>query len=247
MSSRQTGSASAIDVTGLRRSFGGGRHGPQVEVLRGIDLQVPAGSMTAIVGPSGCGKSTLLGCLSGLDRPQPGTVRTLGEDLGALRPAEVARMFRDQMGFVFQTSNLVGSLSALDNVLLPDRLAGRRLDRARAHAVLADLDVDHVARSRTLALSTGEQQRVALARVLLRRPELVFADEPTGALDSVVSGLVLDRLRRLADGDRTVVMVTHDLAAAARADLVLVMRDGRITATLTGATPTQLLTRLEAA
>lgn len=218
---------------------------PVVPVLRGVDLTITEGSMTAIVGPSGCGKSTLLFCLAGLDPVSSGTVHTLGEDLASLRPKRLARLYRDRIGFVFQSYNLVTALSARENVVLPERLGGRRPDLHRADAVLTELGLAERTPTLVNRLSGGEQQRVALARVMANDCDLVFADEPTGALDSISSRLVLDRLRAHADGTRTVVMVTHNLDAAARADAVLVMRDGILTHSLTRPTPAQILTALE--
>lgn len=238
---------SAVRARSVTKAFGGARGVPRVEVLRGVDLDVPRGAMVSIVGPSGCGKSTLLFCLSGLDRPDDGTVELLGADLLRLRPGAVAALHRDAVGMVFQSANLVASLSATDNVLLPARLARRRVGTDRAVELLTGLGLGARARTRAALLSVGEQQRVALARVLLAAPDLVLADEPTGALDSPTSDLVLTRLRAHADGSRTVVLVTHDLDAACRADVVLVMRDGQIVDRLQDATPASLVERMVAA
>lgn len=235
----------AVRARGLTKSFGGTRGIPSVPVLRGVDLDVPAGAMVSIVGPSGCGKSTLLFCLAGLDRPDSGDVDVLGRSLGTMREAALATLYRDRIGFVFQTSNLVTALSAQENVVLPARLARRRADLPRARRLLGDLGLAGHEATAVPRLSTGEQQRVALARVLAAEADLVFADEPTGALDSATSRLVLSRLRAYPRGRRSVVMVTHDLAAACLADLVLVMRDGRIVSRLTGTTPRDLLSHLE--
>ncbi|MFI5911085.1 ABC transporter ATP-binding protein [Dactylosporangium sp. NPDC051541] len=218
----------AIHVEALAKTFG------TVPVLRGITAAIPAGAMTAIVGPSGCGKSTMLFCLAGLERPTDGRVTVLGHDLSRLRARAVARLYRDRIGFVFQTYNLIPSLSARENVVLPRRLAGGRVDLAAADALLAEMGLRGRERTGAALLSSGEQQRVALARVLATNAGLVFADEPTGALDTHTAAVVLARLRALADGSRTVVMVTHDLDAASLADHVLVMRDGLLSATLTG-------------
>lgn len=239
-------SGPAVVTSGLVKSFGGRRGVPVVPVLRDVDLQIPTGRMVAIVGPSGCGKSTLLFCLAGLDPATSGTVTTLGEDLARLGRAALARLYRDRIGFVFQSYNLVTSLTARENVVLPARLAGRRADLDLADQVLGDLGLAERVHASVARLSNGEQQRVALARVLAMGPELVFADEPTGALDSRSSSLVLDRLRAYADGTRTVVMVTHDLDAAARADTAFVMRDGTLTYALDDPTSAQLLDAMEA-
>jgi putative ABC transport system ATP-binding protein len=186
--------------------------------------------MTAIVGPSGSGKSTLLFCLSGLEKPSAGEVTLLGKPLSRMPRTQLARLFRDEVGFVFQSYNLVPYLSAEDNVLLPATLSGFGLD-GKARQVVS-------------TMSSGEQQRVALARAITARPRIIFADEPTGALDSATSSLVLDTLRSLADENHAVVMVTHDLDAACRADRVAVLRDGRLVAQVQATTPTELLTLL---
>ncbi|WP_205547773.1 ABC transporter ATP-binding protein [Leucobacter sp. wl10] len=210
-----------------------------------MDLTVPQGGMVAIVGPSGCGKSTLMFCLAGLDPVTSGNVWTLGEDLGKLKAGAIAQLYRERIGFVFQSYNLVTALTARENVVLPERLCGRRADLDRADAILSGFGLGERTRTRVSRLSNGEQQRVALARVMANRPELVFADEPTGALDTASSRLVLDQLRAHADGTRTVVMVTHDLDAATLADIVVVMRDGMLTQSLYRPSSSQLLAAME--
>ncbi|SJN15600.1 ABC transporter [Microbacterium esteraromaticum] len=229
----------------VEKSFGGSRGMPLVPVLRGVSFTVPRGTMMSIVGPSGCGKSTLLFCLAGLDPVTAGSVQLLGSDLGRLRSGALARLYRDRVGFVFQSYNLVSALNARENVVLPKRLAGQRADLDHADVVLNSLGLSERTRASVNQLSNGEQQRVALARVMANAPELVFADEPTGALDSASSRLVLGKLREHASEGRTVVMVTHDLDAASLADHVLVMRDGVVTHTLTGATSAQILQTME--
>ncbi|UNX56452.1 ABC transporter ATP-binding protein [Georgenia sp. TF02-10] len=198
--------------------------------------------MTAVVGASGSGKSTLLFCLSGLERPSAGEVTLLDTPLSRMNRTQLARLFQDEIGFVFQSYNLVPYLSAEDNVLLPATLAGRRKDRSLARATLASFGLDGKADQVVSTMSNGEQQRVALARAITARPRIIFADEPTGALDTTTSSLVLDTLRGLADETHAVIMVTHDLDAASRADRVAVLRDGRLVATVGAATPAQLLT-----
>lgn len=235
----------AVVAQAVEKSFGGKRGAPLVPVLRGVSFNVPTGSMVSIVGPSGCGKSTMLFCLAGLDPVTAGSVRLLDNDLGGLRPGALARLYRERVGFVFQSYNLVAALSARENVVLPQRLGGERPDLDRADAILGSLGLGDRSRTGVAQLSNGEQQRVALARVISGQPDLVFADEPTGALDSASSRLVLGELREYADGERTVVMVTHDLDAASLADHVLVMRDGVITHQLTGATGAQILGAME--
>ncbi|MDO4888533.1 MAG: ABC transporter ATP-binding protein [Actinomycetaceae bacterium] len=236
-----------IEAHSLTAAFGAEKTGDFVRVLRGVDIDVPRGQMVAIVGPSGCGKTTLLYCLSGLGRPTGGRLMGFGRDMTTMSDSRLARLYRTKIGFVFQDSNLIGSLSALDNVMLPARLRHERPGPAkvRARELLARLGVGHRAGKLPAKLSTGEKQRVALARVLHQRPEVIFADEPTGALDSRSSSEVLDILRDYGRGQRSVVMVTHDVAAACQADIVLVMRDGVITHRLTGATPADVLAAMD--
>lgn len=218
-----------IEARDLSKTFPGAtRRAEPVAVLAGVSLDVDAGEMVAIVGPSGSGKSTLLYCLSGLEPVTGGTVRLMGEDLPTLRGAELARLRRDHIGFIFQSFNLIPSLSARENVALSARLGKRRIDQSDVDRALADVGLSERARHLPGELSGGQQQRVAIARILATSPDIVFADEPTGSLDSVAGSAVLDLLRSAAAGPRSVVMVTHDLEAAARADRVLVLRDGTI-------------------
>ncbi|WP_127507948.1 ABC transporter ATP-binding protein [Actinoplanes solisilvae] len=217
-----------VEVENLTKSFPAA-DGGVVPVLRGITLQVAPGEFLAVVGPSGSGKSTLLYCMSGLEPATTGRVRVLGQDVGTASRGALAKLRRDHVGFIFQSYNLIPSLTARENVALPARLARRRVnpDDALAQVGLADR-----ASYRPAALSGGQQQRVAIARVLAVRPDVVFADEPTGALDTESGTRVLDLLAGVAR-ERSVVMVTHDLEAAARADRVLVLRDGAIHRELT--------------
>jgi putative ABC transport system ATP-binding protein len=231
----------AVAARGLTKTFGGGRHTPDVQVLRGIDLSVAAGEMIAIVGPSGSGKSTLMHCLAGLESASDGTVELLGSDLATLNRGRLARLRRDHVGFVFQSYNLIGSLSVRDNVALPMRLARQPVSWHSIQGTLDEVGLAGKDRRRPSELSGGEQQRVALARVLAVSPDVVFADEPTGALDTRTGADVLDLLRTIANRSHTVVLATHDLGAASRADRVVVMRDGTITATLAAPTPDAIL------
>ncbi|WP_336697669.1 ABC transporter ATP-binding protein [Curtobacterium sp. USHLN213] len=201
-------------------------------VLRGVSLDVQRGEMLAVVGPSGSGKSTLLACLSGLERPLRGTVEIDGTDIGPLSRQRSARFRRGRVGFVFQSYNLLPALTARENVALPARLAKRPADRRTVDAALDAVGMLDSAHRYPDSMSGGQQQRVAIARTLVARPQVVFADEPTGALDTVAGGAVLDLLRHTASGQRSVVMVTHDLAAAARADRAIVLRDGVLHAEL---------------
>ena len=248
----------AIEVTGLTRVFRvQGRRNVDVTALNGVDLALPAGSFTALVGASGCGKSTLLQCIAGLDIPTAGTVQLLGTRTSSLRPRPAARFRARHVGFVFQDDNLVTSLSARDNVALPGRLRRRPLSRSAVDDALERVGLSEQVRHLPHQMSGGERQRVAIARVLASRPDIVFADEPTAALDVAAAATVLDWLAELAGGPgavpgavpapagfsspvhqpATVLMVTHDAAAAARAQHVLVMDTGRLVASLTGGDP----------
>ncbi|HIY24124.1 MAG TPA: ABC transporter ATP-binding protein [Candidatus Brachybacterium merdigallinarum] len=198
-------------------------------VLRGIELDVPAAGVTAITGPSGSGKSTLLFCLAGLERTDRGQVELLGLDPARARPGRMARLYREQVGFVFQDYHLIPYLSARRNVELPGLLGRRRGTPSIARTALEDMGLGDHASVQASRLSGGQQQRVALARVLAQSPAVIFADEPTGALDSTASALVLRTLRARADQGAAVVLVTHDPEAAAIADRVLELRDGELT------------------
>ena len=231
---------SLISAVGLSRSFRG-PGGRAATVLDDITVSVPRGEFVTIVGPSGSGKSTLLQCLSGLDSPSSGSVHIDGTDLATLRGDALARFRRDHLGFVFQSYNLIPALTAFDNVALPLRLASGSLDRSAVHDALAAVGLSDVARQRPGQLSGGQQQRVAIARTIVTAPDVVFADEPTGALDSESGARVLALLQGAATGSRSVVMVTHDLEAAARGDRVLVLRDGRLHRELVAPTAADVL------
>lgn len=202
---------------------------PDIWILRGASLDLPPGGLTAIVGPSGAGKTSLLYCLSGLDRPDAGRVLIDGVDVYGLTRERRARFLRTRVGFVFQQYNLIPYLTVAENVLLPESLAGRHLPRHDVSGTLAQFGLLEKRRTVVSALAGGEQQRVALCRAMLLRPAIVFADEPTGALDTANSQLVLRVLRDLASQGVTVVMVTHNVDAATLADRVVFMRDGVIT------------------
>ncbi|GAA1072195.1 ABC transporter ATP-binding protein [Nocardiopsis composta] len=220
----------AVRLDAVTRAYGTGEG--RVVALDAVSAGFPAGSFTAVMGPSGSGKSTLLHCAAGLERPSSGRVEVAGSDLAALPERRLTLLRRDRIGFVFQSFNLVSSLTAEQNAGLPLRLAGRRPGRAAVRAALADVGLQGRERHRPAQLSGGQQQRVAIARALITGPEVLFADEPTGALDSSSSRTVLRLLRGFAGAGgarpRTVVMVTHDPVAAAYADRVLFLADGRI-------------------
>ncbi|MFB9447437.1 ABC transporter ATP-binding protein [Dactylosporangium vinaceum] len=200
-----------------------------VRALDEVSIDFAAGSFTAIMGPSGSGKSTLLQCAAGLDRPTSGRVVLDGHDLTALNERRLTRLRRDRIGFVFQGFNLLPALTAKQNVGLPLRLAGRRADAATVQRGLAAVGLAERGGHRPHELSGGQQQRVAIARALVTAPAVLFADEPTGALDSASGQDVLRLLRDLVDTHgQTIIMVTHDPTAAAHADRVLHMVDGRL-------------------
>jgi putative ABC transport system ATP-binding protein len=233
----------AAQARGLTRTYGSGS--AAVYALRGVDLDLPAGRFTAIMGPSGSGKSTLMHCLAGLDQPTSGSVEVAGTSLESLGDDALTVFRREHLGFVFQSFNLLPMLTAGQNILLPLELAGRTVDRDRYEALAATLSLTDRLSHRPAELSGGQQQRVAIARALITEPDIVFADEPTGNLDSESSAEVLDHLRRsVRERGQTVVMVTHELAAAAYADDVVVIADGEIRAHLTEPTADELVATL---
>ncbi|MGC4111021.1 MAG: ABC transporter ATP-binding protein, partial [Nocardioides sp.] len=206
-----------------------GRGQNRVTALDGVSLEVPAHTWTAVMGPSGSGKSTLLHVSAGLERADGGRVRLAEHDLTRADDKLLTALRRTEIGFCFQSFNLMGALTAAQNVALPLRLGGARVDRDRVREVLAAVGLEDRARHRPRELSGGQQQRVAIARALVTEPAVLFADEPTGALDTVTARSVLAMLRELVDGrGQTIAMVTHDPAAAARADTVVFLADGRL-------------------
>jgi putative ABC transport system ATP-binding protein len=206
-----------------------GRGTSAVTALDNVTLGIPTGSLTAVMGPSGSGKSTFLQCAAGLDRPTSGVVHLGRVDLSGLDETQLTRLRRERVGFVFQAFNLVPSLTVMQNVTLPTRLAGTRPDRDWLREVIARLGLLDRVRHRPAQLSGGQQQRAAIARALVTRPDVVFADEPTGALDMRTARQILELLRAVVDEmGQTVVMVTHDPVAASYADTVLFLADGRI-------------------
>ncbi|MFI7029476.1 ABC transporter ATP-binding protein [Microbispora rosea] len=222
-----------------------GRGSTESVALRLVSVAFRSGAFTAVMGPSGSGKSTLLQCASGLDRPQSGAVRIAGQDITKMSEQELAVLRRDRVGVIFQAFNLVPSLTAWQNVILPSRLARRRPDPARVRELLHRVGLAGREGHRPAQLSGGQQQRVAVARALFGGPEILFADEPTGALDRGTGHEVLNLLREAVDEfGRTVVMVTHDPEAAARADSVLFLTDGRIVDVLDRPSPEQISLRL---
>lgn len=218
----------AISASGLHKVFRP-RRDETVTALRDVGFTAEWGRLTGIVGPSGSGKSTLMYCLAGLEPVTSGSVRLLGQEITTMGRARSARFRRDHLGFVFQSYNLVPSMTVAGNLRLPFTLRRRPFPARSGDAVLQRLGIARLTGAGVAQLSGGEQQRVALARVLISDPEIVFADEPTGALDSESSERVVEQLRRVAArGDRAVVMVTHSAEVAAACDRVVQVRDGRV-------------------
>jgi putative ABC transport system ATP-binding protein len=216
-----------VEAEDLCRRFGEGE--AAVDALTDVSVQFPAGRFTAIMGPSGSGKSTLMHLLAGLDSATDGSVVVDGQELAGLDDKGLTRLRRDRLGFVFQAFNLVPVLTAQENILLPLTLAGRRPDREWLDRLIDAVGLRDRLTHRPSELSGGQQQRVAVARALVHRPAVVFADEPTGNLDSRSSEEVLGLLRQAADDfGQTVIMVTHDPQAASVADRIVVLRDGEV-------------------
>ena len=216
-----------VSATDLTRVYGEGE--ASVRALDGISVGFPAGAFTAIMGPSGSGKSTLMHILAGLDRPTSGSVSLDGLTLEGLSDKELTEVRRDKVGFVFQSFNLLPVLTAEENILLPLSIAGRKPDGAWVSRLVDTVRLGDRLSHRPAELSGGQQQRVAVARALASRPSVVFADEPTGNLDSKSSAELLQLLRRSVDEfGQTIIMVTHDAAAASYADRLLLLADGRI-------------------
>ncbi|WP_406451513.1 ABC transporter ATP-binding protein [Streptomyces sp. NBC_00876] len=232
----------AVRLRSVTRSYG--RNAGAVTALDGVSLDIPRGTFTAVMGPSGSGKSTLLQCTAGLDRPTGGQVFLGDTELTRLSERKLTLLRRTRIGFVFQAFNLLPSLTAEQNVALPLRLAGRRPKRAEVLGVLERVGLRERAGHRPSELSGGQQQRVALARALVTRPDVLFGDEPTGALDSTTGREVLTLLRTMVDDGQTVIMVTHDPVAAACADRVLFLADGRVRDELSSPSAEQVAARM---
>jgi putative ABC transport system ATP-binding protein len=217
----------AVEARGLTRRYGEGT--TAVDALGGVDIDVRSGELVAVMGPSGSGKSTLMHILAGLDKPTSGTVKIAGTEITELDDSRLTRLRREHIGFVFQFFNLLPMLNAEENVLLPLSIAGEKPDKAWLDELLAKVGLDKRRDHRPAELSGGEQQRVAIARSLVTRPTILFADEPTGNLDSKTSGEILDLIRDSVDSyGQTMVMVTHEARAASTADRILFLADGQI-------------------
>lgn len=221
---------------------GKGKCRRQTEVLRGVSLDVAVGEIVAVVGPSGSGKSTLLHCLAGLESVDSGSIRVCGEEIVGLGNRRLFQVRRDHIGLIFQAYNLIPSLSAIDNVLVSARLAGLNAEKPQVKSLFESLNLKGKEKMLPGQLSGGEQQRVAIARCLAQETELIFADEPTGALDATNTGLFAGILRTVvAGGDRSVLMVTHDIELASKADRVVVLQDGRVSAELVSPTSAEII------
>ena len=219
----------------------------EVRALDGVDVEFDRGRFTAIMGPSGSGKSTLMHCSAGLDDLTSGTVHIGDVELGDLSERDLTLLRRDKVGFVFQAFNLIPTLTAEENLTLPLDLAGRKPDASWMVNIIETVGLQDRLRHRPDELSGGQQQRVAVARALVSRPEIVFADEPTGNLDSITGGEVLDFLRGAVDDlGQTLVVVTHDVGAAAMADRVLFLADGQIVDEMSNPDADRILDRIKA-
>jgi putative ABC transport system ATP-binding protein len=235
---------SIVTATAVTRRYGDGD--TAVDALRGVTLEIEQGRMTAIMGPSGSGKSTLMHILAGLDRPTSGRVVLDGVEITQLDDKKLTLLRRERIGFVFQFFNLLPTLTAEENVLLPLSIAGDRVDREWVDELLETVGIDGRRKHRPSELSGGQQQRVAVARALVSKPAVLFADEPTGNLDSATSKELLRVLRRSVDElGQTIVMVTHDASAAAMADRILFIADGRIVKDVRESTAAEVIAAMQ--
>ncbi|HEV7167247.1 MAG TPA: ABC transporter ATP-binding protein [Micrococcaceae bacterium] len=225
LTQQNTAQQAAVAATALSKTYGRGE--TKVAALKNIDVSFDTGKFTAIMGPSGSGKSTLMHCLAGLDSVDSGSIRIGGTEIAGLNDAQLTKLRRDRIGFVFQAFNLVPTLTAEQNITLPHQLASRSVDREWFDYVVTTLGLTDRLKHRPHELSGGQQQRVAVARALLTRPDVIFGDEPTGNLDSKSGGEVLAMLRRSSrEMGQSIIMVTHDATAASYADRVVLMNDG---------------------
>jgi putative ABC transport system ATP-binding protein len=237
---RATPAAQAVD---LRKTYGAGQ--AAVHALAGVNVTFERGRFTAVMGPSGSGKSTLMQCMAGLDRPTSGQTFVGGQDVGRLDDSGLTQLRRDRIGFVFQSFNLIPTLTAAENITLPADLAGTKVDRAWLDELVKQLGIADRLKHRPREMSGGQQQRVACARALINKPDLIFADEPTGNLDSNSSTELLTFLRRsVTEFGQSIVMVTHDPRGAAFADRVIFLADGSVVGELQQPTADSVLERM---
>jgi putative ABC transport system ATP-binding protein len=238
--------SAAVAATAVTRRYGEGESA--VDALRGVTLEVPAGQFTAVMGPSGSGKSTLMHLLAGLDTPSTGTIEIGGEDITKMGDKQLTKLRRRHIGFVFQQFNLLPTLTAEENITLPLAISGRKAPEADLEALIARVGLTDRRGHRPSELSGGQQQRVAIARALISAPTVLFADEPTGNLDSTAGGEILTLMREAVELDgQTTLMVTHDPRAAAAADRVLFIADGRLVADLAQPTEAEVLAAVKEA
>jgi putative ABC transport system ATP-binding protein len=243
MADRSAGTA-VVQAKDITRRYGEGD--TAVDALRGCSLDVNRGELTAVMGPSGSGKSTLMHILAGLDRPTSGDVSLDGTNIAELNDNDLTKLRRQHIGFIFQFFNLLPMLTAEENIVLPLELAGRKLEDGWVDEVITKLGLADRRTHRPSELSGGQQQRVAIARALITKPTVIFADEPTGNLDSTTSAEILELLRQaVSDYGQTTVMVTHDANAAAIADRVLFLADGCIVNEVRGANAHDILAAME--
>jgi putative ABC transport system ATP-binding protein len=237
-------SAPVVSAENLTRRYGSGE--TAVDALRGVSVEVATGELTAVMGPSGSGKSTLMHILAGLDRPTSGEVRIAGTAIGNLNDSQLTKLRRDHIGFIFQFFNLLPMLTAKENIVLPMSIAGDKPEAGWLEELTAKVGLTDRLTHRPSELSGGQQQRVAIARALVSKPTVMFADEPTGNLDSRTSSEILELLRDSVESyGQTTVMVTHDAHAAAIADRILFLADGLIVKDIGPSSPHEILEALE--
>ena len=228
-----------VEAHELTRRYGEGE--TAVDALRGVSVEVLRGKLTAVMGPSGSGKSTLMHILAGLDKPTSGSVAIAGTEITTLKDSDLTKLRRNHIGFVFQFFNLLPMLTAEENITLPLSIAGEKPEKAFFDELISSVGLGDRLSHRPSELSGGQQQRVAIARALVSRPDVVFADEPTGNLDSTTGSEILELLRHTVEGlGQTIVMVTHEARAAAIADRVLYLADGQIVRELQGASQAEI-------
>ncbi len=240
----EQGNGAVVVGEGVTRRYGEGD--TAVDALRGVSVAIAQGQLTAVMGPSGSGKSTLMHILAGLDRPTTGTVSVAGKDITAMGDNELTKLRREHIGFVFQFFNLLPMLNARENITLPLSIAGEKVDEAWLGEVVDQVGLADRLTHRPAELSGGQQQRVAIARALVSRPTVLFADEPTGNLDSATGGEILELIRHsVAEHGQTVVMVTHDPRAAAIANRILFLADGVIVREAEAASTHEIVAAME--
>lgn len=235
--------AKVIEVQELSKAFSLGK-GKSISILKKLSFSAYSGEFISIVGPSGSGKSTLLKCMSGLLAPTQGSVKIEAVDPYRLSPSKTAKMRRTKIGFIFQSYNLVPALPVFENIVLPLRLSGSKIDRPSVERLLSSMNFTASLDSFVKTLSGGERQKVAIARVLVTQATIIFADEPTGAVDASSKKIIFERLRWLADNGACVIMVTHDVDLAAMTDRALVLKDGQLVKVLTKPSASKILAEI---